>query len=155
MDGHTGQVEYAFENAEKILGIKPQNLGRLCRCSGSFYETLCSVLKERIDEKTVKTIPVYNDRLSRQMWIQIAALPVKLLGELKYIFAVTDVTHDRQIRENLNAAVAAAEQCQCIESVFLSNMSHDIRTPMNAIVGNDKAGGDSREDREKVKGLSV
>ena len=38
------------------------------------------LLKERIDEKTVKTIPVYNDLLSRQMWIQIAALPVKLLG---------------------------------------------------------------------------
>ncbi|MFR3752984.1 MAG: hypothetical protein ACLTW9_13095 [Enterocloster sp.] len=28
VDGHTGQVEYAFENAEKILGIKPQNLGK-------------------------------------------------------------------------------------------------------------------------------
>ena len=152
VDGHTGHVEYAFENAEKILGIKPQNLGEDCgRCSGSFYETLCSVLKERIDEKTVKTIPVYNDLLSRQMWIQIAALPVKLLGELKYIFAVTDVTHDRQIRENLNAAVAAAEHANASKSVFLSNMSHDIRTPMNAIVGMTKLAEIHIEDREKVK----
>ena len=101
--------------------------------------------------KTVKTIPVYNDLLSRQMWIQIAALPVKLLGELKYIFAVTDVTHDRQIRENLNAAVAAAEHANASKSVFLSNMSHDIRTPMNAIVGMTKLAEIHIEDREKVK----
>ena len=100
MDGHTGQVEYAFENAEKILGIKPQNLEKIgAGRTAAFYKTLCSALKEKVDEKTVKTIPVYNDLLSRQMWIQIAALPVKLLGELKYIFAVTDVTQDRQIRK--------------------------------------------------------
>ena len=85
------------------------------------------------------------------MWIQIAALPVKLLGELKYIFAVTDVTHDRQIRENLNAAVAAAEHANASKSVFLSNMSHDIRTPMNAIVGMTKLAEIHIEDREKVK----
>lgn len=152
VDGHTGQVEYAFENAEKILGIKPQNLEKDWGGEdSSFYKTLCSALKEKVDEKTVKTIPVYNDLLSRQMWIQIAALPVKLLGELKYIFAVTDVTQDRQIRENLNAAVAAAEHANASKSMFLSNMSHDIRTPMNAIVGMTKLAEIHIEDREKVK----
>ena len=43
-----------------------------------YYNT--STEQEKVDEKTVKTIPVYNDLLSRQMWIQIAALPVKLLA---------------------------------------------------------------------------
>jgi signal transduction histidine kinase/CheY-like chemotaxis protein len=37
--------------------------------------------------------------------------------------------------EELNTAKARAEESDMLKSVFLSNMSHDIRTPMNAIIG--------------------
>lgn len=37
--------------------------------------------------------------------------------------------------EELNAAITRAEESDRLKSMFLSNMSHDIRTPMNAIVG--------------------
>ncbi|MDC7290352.1 ATP-binding protein [Blautia schinkii] len=152
VDGCTGRVEYAFENAEKILGIRPQVFEEdCCPVSGTFQSTLYDILKEKTDKKIVKSIPVYNDLLSRQMWLQIAELPVKLLGEDKYIFAITDVTHDRQIQENLNAAVAAAEHANASKSQFLSNMSHDIRTPMNAIVGMTKLAEINIDDRAKVK----
>ena len=77
-----------------------------------YYNT--STEQEKVDEKTVKTIPVYNDLLSRQMWIQIAALPVKLLGELKYIFAVTDVTQDRQNTGKFKCRGCRCRTCQCI-----------------------------------------
>jgi len=41
----------------------------------------------------------------------------------------------RQQIQDLEAARAAAEQASKAKSEFLSNMSHDIRTPMNGIVG--------------------
>ena len=37
--------------------------------------------------------------------------------------------------EELRSAKASAEESDMLKSMFLSNMSHDIRTPMNAIIG--------------------
>lgn len=41
----------------------------------------------------------------------------------------------RRLQSSLEAAVACAQRANISKSQFLSSMSHDIRTPMNAIVG--------------------
>ena len=55
------------------------------------------------------------------------------------VMAVMDVdnqiTIDVQKQQVLEEALVQAENANKAKSVFLSNMSHDIRTPMNAIIG--------------------
>ena len=48
---------------------------------------------------------------------------------------MSDRTKDRNINISLENAVSAAQSANRAKSTFLSNMSHDIRTPMNAIIG--------------------
>ena len=55
------------------------------------------------------------------------------------LYVARDITkeklHDLKQQEALAQALAAAQQANRAKTTFLNSMSHDIRTPMNAIVG--------------------
>lgn len=54
-------------------------------------------------------------------------------------------------REDLQIALAAAEHANRSKTVFLNNMSHDIRTPMNAIIGFTSLAATHIEDKKQVQ----
>lgn len=65
---------------------------------------------------------------------------------------VTDVVRKEQRqKEELSAALIAAEQANAAKSDFLSRMSHEIRTPMNAIIGMSTIAAQSVGDDEQVQ----
>lgn len=57
---------------------------------------------------------------------------------------------DEQKQQALQTALESAQAASNSKSQFLSNMSHDIRTPMNAIVGMTAIAAAHLEDRERV-----
>lgn len=64
---------------------------------------------------------------------------------------VTDVIRQEQRqKEELAAALVAAEQANAAKSDFLSRMSHEIRTPMNAIIGMSTIAMQSLGDEKQV-----
>ena len=64
---------------------------------------------------------------------------------------VTDMlASERQTKKILEDALALAEEANKAKSEFLSAMSHDIRTPMNAITGMTALAAAHLDDRERV-----
>ena len=83
------------------------------------------------------TYSIYNAAGElRTKKMNIYAIDLRL-GRVCFIRAdVTDILEsERKTKENLEQALEAAKKANRVKSDFLSSMSHDIRTPMNAIVG--------------------
>ncbi len=98
----------------------------------------------------------------------LAADPVQIIAGLESIPVKLDDSHElwildsaknRQLRieeleqmnEKLEDALKAAEAANEAKSSFLSNMSHDIRTPMNAIVGMTSIGLSHIDEKARVQ----
>lgn len=66
---------------------------------------------------------------------------------------VTDSVADEvRSKQAIEQALATAEQANRAKSDFLSNMSHDIRTPMNAVLGMTELALDNIDNRAEVEG---
>ncbi len=62
-----------------------------------------------------------------------------------------EVREDRRQRDVLLQALQAAERANASKTLFLNNMSHDIRTPMNGIIGMTAIARAHLDDRERVQ----
>ena len=61
------------------------------------------------------------------------------------------VEEKEKAREALSDALMAAENANRAKTAFLNNMSHDIRTPMNAIVGFTRLADENIDNKEQVQ----
>ncbi len=136
LDAKTSRLEYVFENCRDILGISGQELMAEEENAENFKGRLWDILKkERPFRREATEMQIYNDIMGRDMWLSIKICRFHLNGSVKYMFAMTDMTEEHKIKEDLNQAVVAATQASHAKSQFLSNMSHDMRTPLNVITG--------------------
>lgn len=91
-------------------------------------------------------------------WIRATAVMARTDGEGKasgIVYAAQDVTESKrkemEEQRAIQAACEAANHANASKSEFLSRMSHDIRTPMNGIMGMTKIASDNVEDPERVR----
>ena len=92
-----------------------------------------------------------HQEIGELRWFHIIAFCSDIQGEKKYILVMSDRTKDRKINQALEEAVNAAQSANRAKSTFLSNMSHDIRIPMNAIIGFTTLASANTGNEEKIK----
>ena len=99
----------------------------------------------RINSHTSEQIKELDNLVYRDIFI-LAAL---LLGTLAVIFSIFTVIKKRE--KDSEARRRLAEESSKAKSIFLSNMSHDIRTPINAINGYTALALDSDDISDEIR----
>ncbi len=168
--------ENKYSKKYSFYSVPLVNPVRSCFAVNSGNRSLLSILN-----KTIKAMPVnmlagalamykssarkvtlsdfIKDNFFKVMLISSIAVAVVLLTILMLLqkarkaeAAARKAASDTQeLNAKLQVAVEKAESANCAKSTFLSNMSHDIRTPMNAIIGFTTLAISNIDDKNRVK----
>ena len=141
LDARALRVDYISSNIERLTGIPEETvwsdvhaLEQLIR--GSDPVRILEQLSDIRPGQQVEWDREYVHQTGGDpRWFHVVAFCSDIQGEKKYILVMSDRSKDRKINQALEDAVNAAQSANRAKSTFLSNMSHDIRTPMNAIIG--------------------
>ena len=157
LDAKTYKVDYVSPNIGRLLGIPWREVRQNVHVLAALHP------KEDPDrdknyleglsrgEQREWDAAYLHQETREPRWFHVVAMGSEVEGKTKYILVMSDRTADKQVNQALSDAVAAAETANRAKSTFLSNMSHDIRTPMNAIIGFTTLAISNLDDKERVK----
>ena len=157
LDAKTYKADYVSPNVEKLLGITVEQIQKDISVLGKLHSEDCedpkkNYLKEiQVNEQQEWDFEYVHQKTGEQRWFHIIAMGSEVNGKKKYILVMSDRTVDRKMNQALYEAVRAAETANRAKSTFLSNMSHDIRTPMNAVIGFTTLAVSNIDNKEKVR----
>lgn len=150
-------VEYISPNVERVLGIPQEEIRKDLKALSKATYTGSDGFGENILEemKPGSSIVVETERIHRKTgerrWFLETIYRVVVDDTEKFIVLISDRTVEQDAQYVLKEALESAQVANQAKSSFLSNISHDIRTPMNAIIGLTTLLQRDSDDAEKVR----
>ena len=157
LDAKTYEADYVSPNVEKLLGFTVEQIRKDIYVLGKLHPWDSENLKKnylkgiQTSEQKEWDFEYVHQKTGERRWFHIVAMGSEVNRKKKYILVMSDRTSDRSMNQALSEAVRAAETANRAKSNFLSNMSHDIRTPMNAIIGFTTLAVSNIDDKKRVR----
>lgn len=137
----TFACEYVSPNVGRILGLDAEAVRKDVRAILDAAEPAPPVfttegLKKLPEEQTWESqLQMRNVDTDDKYWFKLMLCRSVFSGGDSFVMMLSNRTKEQKMNADLEQALDLAKAANGAKSNFLSNMSHDIRTPMNAIIG--------------------
>ncbi len=151
------KVTYVSPNIEKALGLCEEDIRANIRlvdelaASPDTVRIIDKFSEIGLGEQKQFEREYIHSKTGECLWFLVTVYHAEINGEKKYVVILSDRTRERRMNQTLSHALQVAKSANEAKSNFLANMSHDIRTPMNAIVGFSMLLRKNTENPDKVK----
>lgn len=148
------RTAFVSDNVKRLLGLERRwlqdNAAHLfdwCNIDKK-DEQRSAFLNGTLEAPSVREVCVEDEMGSKSRYIRLELIPADRGQE---IAVLTDITADKEIQQSLLDAMQRAENASQAKNDFLSAMSHDIRTPMNGVMGMTAIAAAHLDDKNRVK----
>lgn len=153
-DKASRETAFVSDNVNRILGIHREALkvnaaALFDWCGMESDNALRTAFFDGTLEKTVSCeVCVENEVGLKSRYLRMELIPADMGQEIAML---TDITADKDIQNSLREAMQQAESASRAKNEFLSSMSHDLRTPMNGVIGMTAIAAAYLDDKNRVK----
>ncbi len=142
LDQETDKLEYITPNTERVMGVGQEGLIALMEeqdlqsdpeGTAEYYRQVTALQPgQTVPGRTTERV---NPQTGERHYFLENAYCTLIQDIPKRLVYISDRTKERKSQDNLSEALHMAQAANAAKSAFLSSVSHDIRTPMNAIIG--------------------
>ena len=147
--GYDYDKEY-FQTLPPFTHLHPDDLKHTMTALQNVLNDQSNLLKFDIEHRFLTANGQYK-------WVRSVGKPIRNEEKkrIKFYGLITDIDdhkkNELKRQKDLIDALAAAKHANNAKTQFLNNMSHDIRTPMNAIIGFTALAAGHIDEPEKIK----
>jgi len=161
-----GRLSYMNAQAEQLLGWKSEelkgkpihNIIHHHRPDGSLLPAAeCPIYLAMHDKRVYRSNEeVFFCKDGTRLPVKVSGAPLVLEGRHSgSVVLFSDVRNETLLQQRLVKAKEAAEQADRLKTDFLSTMSHEMRTPLNGVIGMTDLLLDTSLDTEQVEFVRI
>ena len=153
LEEKTDEVVYVTPNIDSVLGVKEEDVKKdITTIDGINVDRLIAsnLMELNKKDKISWTQEYLNNDIGETRYLEITAYHTEFGSLKRIVIVISDRSEERKLQNALSASLEIAKNANAAKSNFLANMSHDIRTPMNAIVGYSTLLIKDADDKNKV-----
>ncbi|MGN1178414.1 MAG: response regulator [Candidatus Ornithospirochaeta sp.] len=153
LEEKTDEVVYVTPNIDSVLGVKEEDVKKdIASIDGINGDRLIAsnLMELNKKDKISWTQEYLNNDSGETRYLEITAYHTEFGSLKRIVIVISDRSEERKLQNALSSSLEIAKNANAAKSNFLANMSHDIRTPMNAIVGYSTLLMKDADDKNKV-----